>query len=237
MSNFCECCGKKLGLLSGRFAIDDVNGELCTSCYDALLPYYNDIYKSSESDYETACCELREFAQKNYDSKGVAFVERVIYEHKNGNKEDDINQGPICQFSAIHIYGLPLAEELQCDITTYDNRVEFHSGTTHITLDRKKITDMCTRSETEIQQQYVSSAGGAIAGAVLFGVLGAMIGGRAKKKTTKSTTIYLIITYKKADDSIANICFDVSDHSFLAKTMAQLFRMDNSQGGGTYIEL
>lgn len=37
--------------------------------------------------------------------------------------------------------------------------------------------------------------GGAVGGAVLFGPLGAIIGGRAKKKTDKTVHLCLIITY------------------------------------------
>lgn len=47
---------------------------------------------------------------------------------------------------------------------------------------------------------YVSSIGGTVGGAMLFGTLGAMTGGRAKKKTVKNETHhYLIITYQSPD--------------------------------------
>lgn len=48
---------------------------------------------------------------------------------------------------------------------------------------------MCIKTDKEIQQQYVSSVGGAVGGAVLFGPLGAITGGRAKKKTVKEVYI------------------------------------------------
>ncbi|MEH2944892.1 hypothetical protein VSQ32_19130 [Lachnospiraceae bacterium KK002] len=56
-------------------------------------------------------------------------------------------------------------------------------------LEKSKITDMCIKTDKEIQQQYVSSVGGAVGGAVLFGPLGAITGGRAKKKTVKEVYI------------------------------------------------
>ena len=70
----------------------------------------------------------------------------------------------------------------------------------HFELDKSKITDMCIKTDREIQQQYVSSVGGAVGGAVLFGPVGAIIGGRSKKKTVKNEVHnYLIITYQSPD--------------------------------------
>ncbi len=54
-----------------------------------------------------------------------------------------------------------------------DDRYIFTSGTMNFELEKSKITDMCIKTDKEIQQQYVSSVGGAVGGAVLFGPLGA----------------------------------------------------------------
>lgn len=70
-----------------------------------------------------------------------------------------------------------------------DDRYIFTSGTMNFELEKSKITDMCIKTDKEIQQQYVSSVGGAVGGAVLFGPLGAITGGRAKKKTVKEVYI------------------------------------------------
>ena len=75
-----------------------------------------------------------------------------------------------------HVNGLPIPENTYCNIATFPDRMEFKAGTTNITLMREKITDMVIKTDTEIQKQIVSSTGGAIAGAVLFGPLGAIIG-------------------------------------------------------------
>lgn len=140
-------------------------------------------------------------------------------------------QGLTHQLVAKHTYGLPIAEGLVCTIQAYKDHLDFFSGTTHITLNVEKITDMCIKGETEIQQQYVSSVGGAVGGAVLFGPLGAMIGGRAKKKTSKTTTSYFIITYKNADDALAYLGFDVSDCVWQAGKLVNDFRSNNTNDG------
>lgn len=96
-----------------------------------------------------------------------------------------------------HVNGLPIAENVDCKITSSGDKFIFSSGSMNFKLDKSKITDICIRTDTEIQEQYVSSVGGAVGGAMLFGALGAMIGGRAKKKKVKDETHqYLIITYK-----------------------------------------
>ena len=99
----------------------------------------------------------------------------------------------VCTF--LHINGLPIAENAVCQLISYPDRYDFISGNMNFSLAKNKVTDVCCKTETEIKKQYVSSIGGAVGGAVLFGPLGAIIGGRAKKKTDKTVHLCLIITY------------------------------------------
>lgn len=110
--------------------------------------------------------------------------------------------------SARHFTGLPLAEGTDCTIRHNPDGFIFTAGGNTFNLSNDKITDMCIKTDAEIQKQYVSSVGGAVGGAVLFGPIGAMIGGRAKEKKTTNLTHYLIITYLK-DGQIAYICFEI----------------------------
>ncbi len=146
------------------------------------------------------------------------------------------NKGLTQQLSAMHTYGLPVAEGLSCTIQAYSDRLEFYSGTTHITLNREKITDMCVKAEAEIQQHYVSSAGGALGGAMLFGPLGAMIGGRTQKKTSKTVTFYLIITYKRSDGVLDYLGFDVTYSDSSARKLVDEFHRLN-KNGNVHIDL
>ena len=135
-----------------------------------------------------------------------------------------------------HVNGLPIAENLLCEIFSFPNRIEFKSGTTSITLMREKITYMCIKTDTEIQQQLVSSVGGAIAGGVMFGTLGAIIGGRAKTKKIKTVTKYLIITYMNNQNELAYIGFDVMNNLASAYTLIGEFNKLNTNSG-THIDL
>lgn len=107
-----------------------------------------------------------------------------------------------------HQAGLPLAEGSSCDIEYGATGFVFKSSGNTFNMDFSKITDICVKTDAEIQSQYVSSIGGAVGGAVLFGPLGAMIGGRAKKKSTTKLSYYLIITYNK-DNAVNYISFEI----------------------------
>ena len=76
------------------------------------------------------------------------------------------------------------------------------------------------KTDVEIQKQYVSSVGGAVGGYMLFGGLGAMIGGRAKERETAKTEYYLIITYRK-NDELAYISFK-ADNQWTAEKFVEI---------------
>ncbi|GFI22316.1 hypothetical protein IMSAGC011_01091 [Lachnospiraceae bacterium] len=129
-----------------------------------------------------------------------------------------------------HINGLPIAENMDCKITAMDDKFMFSSGTMNFELEKSKITDMCIRTDQEIEEQYVSSIGGAVGGAVLFGPLGAMIGGRAKKKTVKNEIHnYLIITYQSPD--IKYIGFEIDRSLASAEAYVNDFKNRNVIAG------
>lgn len=95
-----------------------------------------------------------------------------------------------------HFYGLPLVEGSMCNLFLCDDKVVIEHGKTTFNLEKNKIIDVSTKTETEIKKSYTSSIGGAIGGAVLFGPIGAIIGGRTKEKKDKEEKQYLIFTYK-----------------------------------------
>ena len=135
-----------------------------------------------------------------------------------------------------HVNGLPIAENLLCEVFSYPDRLDFKAGTTNIKLARGKITDMCLKSDTEIQNQAVSSIGGAIAGGMMFGALGAIIGGRAKNKKVKTITQYLIITYTGEQGELKYIGFDIKNNPQSAEKLVKEFQALNSNSE-TQIEL
>lgn len=70
-----------------------------------------------------------------------------------------------------------------------------------------------------MQKGYTSSISGAVGGAILFGPLGAMVGGRAKQKTSKVVTYYLVVTYQGDNEDIKYISFEVTNDLKNAKAL------------------
>lgn len=148
-----------------------------------------------------------------------------------GKKKEKNNFEGITIYTAFHhVNGLPIPENVLCEVFSYPDRIDFKSGTTEIKLPKEKITDISIKTDTEIQQQLVSSAGGAIAGAMLFGSLGAIIGGRIKTKKVKTTTNYLIITYK-SENELKYIGFDIQNNPPSADKLVKEFQKSNSASG------
>lgn len=124
--------------------------------------------------------------------------------------------------------GLNLPEETLCKVTSLENDIEIEGNGIKYRLKKEKILDVCTKTNTEIEKQYVSSIGGAVGGAVLFGPIGAMIGGRAKKKVSRSVHTYLIFTYDK-EGSPDYIAFVVTGVPHIAKQIINEFKGRTSQ--------
>lgn len=82
-----------------------------------------------------------------------------------------------------------------CKLTCLRSRIIMQANGQEFNLQTDKLIDVSIMTNTEIQKQYVSSAGGAVAGAMLLGPIGAILGGSASKRSIKTNTKYLIFTY------------------------------------------
>ena len=114
--------------------------------------------------------------------------------------------------------------------------IKIEVGSNTFNIDLNKITDMTVTSDTEMQNQYVSSTGGAIGGALLFGPLGAMVAGRAKKKQTKTTTYYFVITYT-SNDEVKYISFYVGQSMLILNKFIKRFSENKVSSENIEIDL
>jgi hypothetical protein len=129
--------------------------------------------------------------------------------------------------NAQHVAGLPISQGAECEILYNNEKFAFSGAGVKFNLPVRRVLDVAVKTDTEIQKAYVSSVGGAVGGAVLFGPLGAIIGGRSKQKKTKKVTYYFVLTYKKEDESIDYISFEIKERVHSAAVAAEKFFRSN----------
>lgn len=134
---------------------------------------------------------------------GVASEIKKSAKHHKELKEKGITRDAKLK----HVSGLPISEDTICTINSYPDKYEFIADGLNFNLPRERITNLCVKKHDDITAQKVSSIGGAVAGGVLFGPLGAIIGGRAKTHKVNNKTHYLVFTYLK-DEEVKYICFE-----------------------------
>jgi len=155
---------------------------------------------------------------KNYEHKDKKTGKKAIIQNnaifeETVNKSVTENPKEIGYFK--HISGLPIAENSDCYLYLYEDNIIMQSSGYKFNLLKSKIKDVSIKTDTEIQKQYVSNVGGAVAGAYLLGPIGAIIGGRAKQKKSKTSTDYLIFTYDKEGKPTV-VGFEVSKQAYLS---------------------
>lgn len=133
------------------------------------------------------------------------------------------------QFTLSLFSGLKIPEHSPCIVSVYADSLSIEANGVKYVLKNDKIKDVCTKTDVEIQKHYVSSAGGAVGGAVLFGAVGAMIGGRVKEKTDRTISNYLIVTYDK-DGQPDYIAFDVTGNPTASKKLIDEYKGKTTQG-------
>ena len=119
--------------------------------------------------------------------------------------------------------GLNLPSGAKCLVSCLKSRVVFSANGQEFNLPSDRIIDVSVMKTSDIQKQYVSSVGGAVAGALLLGPIGAVLGGAATQRSIKTNKKYLIFSYKDSED-IKYILFDVSSKSSQANKFVKKFR-------------
>lgn len=140
------------------------------------------------------------------------------------NLKDEKNASIV--ITLLHFYGLPIAENIPVQIFSTPNDYEFSGANTSFKLDKNKVTDVTITTDVEIQKNNVSSIGGAVGGAILFGPIGAMIGGRSKEKTSKIVNSYLIFTFLD-NNEIKYIAFNCTNN-FQASKFVKEFKQNHT---------
>ena len=142
--------------------------------------------------------------QRNIDNKNVS--PKLTYSQKVLQNKEKMYRKMKYKFTFVS--GLPLMQGALCKvISTYD-KIVIESQGTSFELAKEKITSISIEKNITNHTQAVSSTGGAIAGAMAFGVIGAAIGGRTISKNVKTKKYYLVITYFDNEENVKYIVFD-----------------------------
>lgn len=143
----------------------------------------------------------------------LAMVLSLILRKKRANAEKELtDKGIVIRANLQHIAGLQVSDFLPCLIEITTDLYKFNVSNINFTLPRSKVTDVCIKTKTEVQKQYVSSFGGAAMGGALFGLAGAAYGGRAKAKNIRNITNFLVITYLgESETDIKTIIFGIDN--------------------------
>lgn len=97
------------------------------------------------------------------------------------------------------VSGLPVPAGAKCKIELYPDLMKIESVGQLFTLDQRRIFNVSIIKKSQIQKQCVSSAGGAVAGALLFGAIGAVVGGGTKVVNLKNVDRFLAFSYWAKD--------------------------------------
>lgn len=228
---YCVNCGEviKLTGIPGQKLFlfkEEPQRFLCPSCWNHFLKFYG----KEASEIAEALEEEKKARPVKVYAKGVRYVEDYIaWKNENGNTDEvEMPKEGVCiqSLELEHMTGLPIPEHLRCKIGADTEKLIIIANSKQFNLQLSKLTDVSIVSNTEIQNQYVSSAGGMVGGALLFGPIGAMIGGRAKQKKSATTEHYLVFSYENNGESKHISFYVVSDdfciHFRKAKNFAKM---------------
>ncbi len=106
-----------------------------------------------------------------------------------------IPDGPRFSGTFAHVSGLGIPAGAKCRISYWDSALHISALNHDFTLPHEKVRSASLLTRKEVQRQYVSSAGGAVAGAMLLGPLGAAVGGGVRRRSVRSRDRFLIFGY------------------------------------------
>ena len=76
-----------------------------------------------------------------------------------------------------HVAGLPISEGKVCACFLMPNAIMVEVNQSQYYIGSGQLTEVSVKTDVEVREAYVSSAGGALAGGMMFGALGAAVGG------------------------------------------------------------
>lgn len=143
--------------------------------------------------------------QKNYYSGG-----KTRRAQSAPKKEISLVDEHLKESKARHVAGLSVSEEAECRIRFENSGLRILGERISFILPYKRIISMQIQTQQEVENHYVSGVGNAVLGASLFGLPGAIFGGRIRKIQDVRSYHFLTVTYLREEDrSIAAVMFAI----------------------------
>lgn len=129
---------------------------------------------------------------------------KKMIEKQEAKRQEEIESFTSITRDFTHTAGLSAAPDALCSLTLNKENLLIHGSGFDYNLALSRISSMDLKTDKDIQTfvNQSSSAGKALAGAMMFGVVGALVGGRTKTTTTQHVTyqFFLVVTYRKEED-------------------------------------
>lgn len=154
-------------------------------------------------------------------------VYRIGKVKKSGGKSISSSKRFIVKCYGVALYGLPQGE-CECLLSLFGDRVVFTVNKNDSVLKAEKITSALLKSNSELKG---ASVGSTVAGALLFGIPGAIIASRPK-----NVTEYVIIINYTSDGELKTIAVAVNkDKKYEADKIVNYINKHMSGGSDTVL--
>lgn len=154
-------------------------------------------------------------------------VYRIGKVKKSGGKSISSSKRFIVKCYGVALYGLPQGE-CECLLSLFGDRVVFTVNKNDSVLKAEKITSALLKTNSELKG---ASAGSTVAGALLFGIPGAIIASRPK-----NVTEYVIIINYTSDGELKTVAVAVNkDKKYEADKIVNYINKHMSGGSDTVL--
>lgn len=220
----CDICGKDVktngGTNAGKIKVAD--GVICRPCYIA-----SGIIRMFGNCQDLTIAQVKERIDER---------ERIVACIKDGSRIPDSIVGKHNKLRLRHKSGLPISKNIPMgtpilvEITLEKEDLSLTaapafgdiggSQTFRIPYDRVYTVDVV--SQETLSQKNKSIVGRSIAGGLLFGPAGAIVGGMTGigGKTVSSNQMFFVISYAEKDGEIANLTFEIPHETNQIQEMA-----------------
>lgn len=119
--------------------------------------------------------------------------------------------------------GLNLLPNVMCKVICFPEELVVEASSQSFHIPDEKLVFVKKMSKTDIIKQYTPNVGGAVAGALIAGPIGALIGGSGSVRTVRLKSKYLVIAYQ-GEREVQYILFDAVKNPSMVNKMRNHYK-------------